>query len=176
MINTTYTGVGSREVPFDTYQLIVRIATELNELGYTLRSGGANGCDSAFEAGGLSNSEIFIPWVGFNHRSGTQYIVPNLKREEAVKITIEVIGKSHWNNLSEGAKKLHTRNAYQVLGKDLNSPSRFLVCYTKEGKTVGGTATAIKLAEKFKVPVYNLGTEDGIIKFLDAIEQYTIIQ
>jgi len=47
---------------------------------------------------------------------------------------------------SDYAKKLHGRNVKQVLGDDLKTPSDFLLCWTKEGKDVGGTRTAIVLA------------------------------
>ena len=40
--NMLYAGIGSREVPDDILSVMTRIASRLEELGYTLRSGG--GC------------------------------------------------------------------------------------------------------------------------------------
>jgi hypothetical protein len=38
-----YAGIGSRETPKDILDLISKIAIKLESLGYTLRSGGADG-------------------------------------------------------------------------------------------------------------------------------------
>ena len=60
--------------------------------------------------------------------------------------------------LSKGAKALHTRNVYQVLGKDLKSPSTFLLCWappTPDG-VKGGTNTAVQLAKKHGAEVINI--------------------
>ena len=46
-----WTGVGSRETPPEIVQLMGTIARGLTKVGGILRSGGATGADSAFEAG-----------------------------------------------------------------------------------------------------------------------------
>lgn len=51
MRSMTYAGIGSRNTPEPVLALMQRCATRLEVLGYTLRSGGANGADSSFEAG-----------------------------------------------------------------------------------------------------------------------------
>lgn len=55
---------------------------------------------------------------------------------------------------------LHGRNVAQVLGHgERNVPSRFLVCWAEvngAGKVCGGTATAVALAERWGVRVFNL--------------------
>ena len=60
--------------------------------------------------------------------------------------------KNNWG------RELHARNCYQVLGRGLNNPSKFLLCWTEGGKAVGGTRTAIKLAERYDVPILNFGS------------------
>ena len=52
------------------------------------------------------------------------------------------------------------RNGYQVLGYDLKTPSKFLICWTKDGKETGGTAQAMRIAKDYKIPVYNLFFEE----------------
>ena len=54
-----YSGVGSREVPKEIGELMTKIAVKLEELGYSLRSGAAEGSDSAFSIK-VKNKEIFI--------------------------------------------------------------------------------------------------------------------
>ena len=162
-----YTGIGSRETPREILSLMAKIATKLELDGYILRSGGASGADIAFERGiaDSKNKEIYIPWNGFNNNY-TGIIGSNQKG------ALELASKVHpaWHRCSAGAKKLHTRNAFQVLGSDLNIPSKFIICWTKNGQEVGGTAIAIKMAKLNKVPVYNLWnkvTFDQLTKYVE---------
>lgn len=62
---------------------------------------------------------------------------------------------------------MHARNVYQVLGKDLDTPSKMLIAWTKltrKGEPMGGTATAINLAKKFGVEVLHLGREEDMLR------------
>jgi hypothetical protein len=67
-----------------------------------------------------------------------------------------------WDILSQGAQKLHARNVHQILGPDLSRPTpvEFVLCWTPDAQVVGGTATAIRLAQDRNIPVYNLADED----------------
>ena len=60
-----YAGIGSRKCPPEILFLMTASAEKLAQRGYTLRSGGASGADSAFEAG-ATRKEIYLPWRGFN--------------------------------------------------------------------------------------------------------------
>ena len=55
---------------------------------------------------------------------------------------------------------MHSRNCHQILGYDLKSPVDCVITWTPNGNIQGGTATAIKLAIKHNIPVFNLGVED----------------
>lgn len=71
-------------------------------------------------------------------------------------------GKPLDKTMSKGAKSLHTRNVFQVLGKDLNNPSEFLVCYAtvdKQGVPKGGTRTAWVIAQKYEIPCFNFAVQ-----------------
>ena len=141
-----YTGVGSRNTPSDILAVMTTVANKLSRCGYVLRSGGATGADTAFARGSLQ-SEIYRP----------EHATP-----ESLKLAASV--HPAWNRCSEYAKKLHARNCFQVLGRNLDTPSDFLLCWTPDGCTgkhnrsisTGGTATAIVLAEQRKIRVYNL--------------------
>jgi hypothetical protein len=64
-----------------------------------------------------------------------------------------------WEACKQGARKMHTRNVFQVLGKTLDQPSKMLIAWTKldnQGNPKGGTATAIKLATENGVQCFNL--------------------
>ncbi len=73
-----------------------------------------------------------------------------------------VAGKPLEKTMSKGAKSLHTRNVFQVLGRDLETPSEFLVCYApvdKDGIPKGGTRTAYLLAMDYHIPRFNFATQ-----------------
>jgi len=159
-----YTGVGSRNTP-EAIQLIQQqLAMHLEGRGYVLRSGGAKGSDNAFEKGVTvpEYKEIFVPWSGFNGYTGGPGVIDMTgleNRGEAASIA-ETIHPA-WDRLSRGARALHTRNVYQVLGLDLKTPSRFLLCwaeYQGNNRNVvkGGTNTAVQLALRNGVPVLNM--------------------
>ncbi len=66
-----YAGVGSRETPDNVLVQMTKIATFLENKGFTLRSGGAPAADDAFEKGVHiihGKKEIFLPWYKFNGR------------------------------------------------------------------------------------------------------------
>lgn len=146
-----YAGIGSRKAPREILDRFKKIASFLRENGFTLRSGGADGADKAFESCAGSNKEIYLPWKGFNGSFSPYY-----NTDEDAELIAEEIHPA-WSKLSDAAKKLHCRNCCQILGEDLNIPCSFVVCWTPDGKIVGGTATAIRLAEREGIPVFNFG-------------------
>ena len=154
-----YAGIGSRETPDDVLSLMTRLGKFLSEKNIILRSGHAGGADLAFENGcdaaNKANKEIWIPWKGFNN-SDSKFIVSN---PEAFKMASEI--HPAWDRCSDGAKKLHARNMHQILGTDLKTPCNFVICYTKNGLLSGGTAQAMRLAEKYNIPVFNIGSFDS---------------
>ena len=159
-----YTGIGSRKTPKDILEFMTKQAKLLQYHGYTLRSGGANGADTAFETG-INNKDIYLPWQHFNNNLSTEYT-------ELCKGAFDIAAVTHpyWSSLSGVVKKLMARNVYQVLGKDLNSPSEFVLCWTPDGcesskeynKHTGGTGLAISVACNYGIPVYNLKNENAI--------------
>lgn len=145
-----YTGIGSRETPDEIQQAMTKIATILSGANYILRSGGADGADKAFE-NGAKLKEIYIPWRGFNGSTSTL-----IKGEDATARRIASTIHPAWHRCTEPARKLHTRNIFQVLGADLNIKSQFVICWTSDGKPSGGTATAMNLAMNNNIPVFNM--------------------
>lgn len=159
-----YTGVGSRETPLEVLDLMKQIGYRMAELGYIGRSGAAEGADTAFYEGWgehklQSHSHTpfveYLPWKGFNGKYNV--VAPLLENYEQAE---EIASKVHpvWERLSRGAKALHARNVYQVLGDDLSTPSNVLFCYAEPTKigVKGGTNTAVQLAIQNGVKWYNL--------------------
>ena len=150
----TYTGIGSRETPPDILMLMTSLATALSKHNYILRSGGAEGADSAFELG-ATYKEIYLPWNGFNGKvvDGVSYLLP-IETEQAR----EYVYDYHPNGLylKAGAFKLMVRNTYQVLGASLHNPSDVLFCWTSDGRASGGTGQAMRIADDYNIPIINL--------------------
>lgn len=154
-----YTGIGSRETPPDLQKIMYCIANALANDNWILRSGGAEGADSAFEAG-AAKKRIYLPWNNFNGKTvdGVNYIVPPYAESWVMDYHPDA------EYLSPAAKKLMSRNTYQMLGDDLQSPSAFIVCWTQGGKLKGGTAQALRIAADYKIPRYNLYHDNDLRK------------
>lgn len=159
-----YTGIGSRNTPEDIGSLMEDIAKMLDQKGYTLRSGGANGADTFFEQG-AKHKDIFLPWKGFNGNQSQLYA----NSDNQATLLAE---KHHpvWDKLPRPVRKLMERNVYQILGRDLKTPTSFVVCWTPDGcqsgKTrtwkTGGTGLAISLASSMDIPVFNLQRPEAL--------------
>lgn len=132
-----YAGIGSRRTPENICARFSQIAAILDHHGYTLRSGGASGADSAFEKGAFTRKEIFRP----KHAT---------EASMALASTIHPV----WANCDDYARKLHGRNTQIILGLNLDSPVEFVLCWT-DAEFVGGTRTGILLAKQRNIPVFN---------------------
>jgi hypothetical protein len=44
-----------------------------------------------------------------------------------------------------------------VLGLDLETPSKFIICWTKNGKGQGGTGQALRIAKEYGIPIFDAG-------------------
>lgn len=156
-----YTGIGSRETPRAILKAMYAAAQKLSAT-HVLRSGAAKGADTAFEYGANGNWDIYIPWRSFsaNPRHINTSILPNFNQ------AMRIASAHHpaWHLCSHGARMLHTRNVYQILGTDLASPSQFVLMwapqieYEADSHQVkscsGGTGQAVRIARAYGVPVY----------------------
>jgi len=155
----TYAGIGSRETPPDVCEDMRLAARRLGQLGYTLRSGGAAGADEAFRLGSAGYpQQIFTPWRGFIRDPAADAAAIVVTECDTYHDALRIAEKFHpnWSACSPGARKLHARNVMQILGKDLCTPSQFVICWTKTGGPYGGTGQALRLAAGLGVPVWNL--------------------
>ena len=165
----SYTGIGSRKTPKDILVVMTSLANKLSKKGCVLRSGGASGADTAFEEGAGSAKAIFLPWDGFNNRSENlidTFVTGNDK--EARKIAQRF--HPAWNKCNASAKKFHTRNVHQILGFDLESPAEFVICWTPYADKSGGTGQAIRIAEEYNIPIYDLGDESTLKNIKSTIK------
>lgn len=172
-----FTVVGSRKTPAKEAEILRDFSERLLRAGWTGRSGLSGEADLALNRAldrydGLA--ELYIPWDRFNdYTHGAldgRVIYPKRLGNDAKASAMVAELHPVWASLSRGAKALHTRNAYQVLGKDLATPSDVLMCWAlvnRAGQVQGGTATAYNLAVQHGVPVFNLAVP-GQLAALDT--------
>lgn len=166
-----YAGIGSRETPQEILNYFIKLGKYFAKQGLVLRSGGAQGADKAFEVGCDSVSgqkEIYLPWKGFEGSSSSLIVSdPNaFKIAEAFH--------PYWRNLSVGTKKLQARNSHQVLGWDLETPSSFVVCWTVNGTGSGGTGQAIRIANEYNVPIFDVGGYKNLDEIKIELKKFLI--
>lgn len=156
-----YAGVGSRATPANICSWIVSFAKNMANKGYWCSSGAAEGADTAFEKGAHPKTLIYLPWPKFlGHDSGENVM------ERPTALAYRIASEHHpvWQRLGPGIKALLARDVHQVLGTDCKTPVRFVVCWTADGAQTaaetsiqtGGTGMAIRIADTYKIPVWNL--------------------
>lgn len=186
-----YAGIGARPLsdknPNGTPPAIVKKMEDVGALlakkGWGLRSGAAMGADKAFEDGarraGSNKLQIFLPNVGFQGRRPDGKTVFGPEKGERAERAEKMARELHpaGDRLSGFALAAMSRNAYQLLGPDLESPSRVVVCYTKDGRELGGTGQSIRGAAQKNIPVVNLGDKrlltrsaEEIVSVVEAVD------
>lgn len=169
-----YTGIGAREAPKEVLSMIEKIGGHMARKGYVLRSGGAEGSSTIFEKGcdeAGGTKQIYLPWRGFNGNNSPLYTIP----DRAFDIVKGL--NPAWSTQSDSAKKLQARYAMTMLGQQVKEPSACVLCYTSGGKQKGGTGFAIKIAQKYNIPIFDIGAfeqvpdsvKDRLIDFLEGL-------
>jgi hypothetical protein len=155
-MNKIYAGIGSQETPPDILKVMEKLGRKLAKEEWVLRSGGARGADSAFHKGCLDVSgqaEIFTA-------------------QHSTLESIKLAAKYHpnWEACDNHARRLHARNGMILLGENLDTPASFIVCWTLEGKIVGGTGQALRMAADYNIEVRNLADAivlKNVMKYLE---------
>lgn len=163
-----YAGIGSRKTPSDVIELMKKIGYTMAKNDYHLYSGGADGADSAFEVGCdkfiaenrpiNSLKTIFLPWYRFNNHISDYY------NPSSAAMNLAAEFHPAWNKLKDGAKKLHARNCYQVLGPSLGRPVDCVICWSTGN---GGTEQALRIARRYEIKIYNLYSPKTLKQFME---------
>jgi hypothetical protein len=119
------------------------VAGLLAQRGYTLRTGGARGMDSAFQQGAEAAGGQVEVWR------------PGAATEEAYDLAAEF--HPAWSQCSTVTQALHARNGHILLGAGLDDPVDFVLCWTPGGAIVGGTGQGLRIAAAWGIDVVNAG-------------------
>lgn len=173
-----YAGVGSRDTPQEHLERMTHYSKSLHQMQWTLRSGGARGADTYFELGSQRN-DIFLPERKRGKKGTALEDLPLAMVMQAQKI-----GKPfhpRWGQLDEFSLKLMTRNVFQVLGRNLQTPVKFILFWApssfdsdglvKDAK--GGTGFAIRLGRSLGIPLIHVNHPTSR-PVLEAIEEQNL--
>ena len=171
--------IGSRQLEqkqeyFEDIKLCYNVCMRLAQLGITFTSGlceiGMDGiAQKAYSKAvdlGLAKESQFEVYVAdqYNIRRSTlpRKHLAIVRNKDLISETERIASEVHpaWDRCNEWARGMHSRNCHQILGYDLQSPVDAVICWTPNGAVVGGTATAIRIAMKYDIPVFNLGVAD----------------
>ena len=169
----TYAGLGDLQTPEYIIEVIRTTAILLVHDGFMCITGGCQGAEQAFANGTLvagGSVKIHLPWPSFE----AQWIA-KLPKERAQIIVLQDDDTDAYNSV----KTFHP--AYEKLTPSvrainaryfniLNNVS-FLICWTNEGKLIGSTGQAMRLATYLHVPIYNLGIKETLDKMVTKIQQ-----
>lgn len=162
-----YAGVGSRDTPRETLEIMEGAARALSEARMTLRSGRARGADQAFGNGACP------PFAPRARRGGAELFDPkDVTRKSALRVARAFHPAPERIGLTPGAPlpapgeasvaaRLMARNLFQVIGKGCDQVSAATACWTEGGRGGGGTGQAIRISRALGVPVFDLGAPDG---------------
>jgi hypothetical protein len=138
------------------YNVLSKASYKLCIMGYDISTGDADGSDKA----GREGASRAIA----DGATGRLFVYT---AKQATPAAMEIAGTYHpyWHGIKkEYVRMLHGRNAFQVLGINLDQRALGLLCWTPDGcechaersiKT-GGTGTAISIADAYEVPIANL--------------------
>lgn len=184
--------IGSRQLEqkqeyFEDIKLCYNVCMRLAQLGVTFTSGLCElGMDSIAQKAyskavdlGLAKESQFEVYVADQYNICRSTLprkhLAIVRNKDLISETERIASEVHpaWDRCNEWARGMHSRNCHQILGYDLQSPVDAVICWTPDGKIHGGTATVIRIAMKYDIPVFNLGVKDkesvlqSIKKFLE---------
>ena len=171
--------IGSRQLEqkqeyFKDVKLCYNVCMRLAQLGVTFTSGlcelGMDGiAQKAYSKAvdlGLASESQFEVYVAddYNIRKSNlpRKHLAITRNKDLISETERIASEVHpaWERCNEWARGMHSRNCHQILGYDLKSPVDAVICWTPKGNIQGGTATAIRIAIKYNIPVFNLGCDN----------------
>jgi hypothetical protein len=162
-------GIGSRKLKNGDFEQISGFAAKLiKKYDCWIRSGHAPGSDYAWETGAGERCIVYLPFKRFGDRDGlklkTKSVMcwdkaPEIARRRALTSVYD--HHPRYETLDTPGKiRLHARNYFQVFGSQEEiRPVQAVICWADsdgKGGVRGGTGQAVRLANDFGIPVFNM--------------------
>ncbi len=174
-----YAGIGARRTPPYILETMREIAILLANNNYTCNTGAARGADQEFAKGAIAGNgkvNLMLPWTTYEQKWTSMLSnmpTGNVRIHTLCAIhtkAIESVKQFHpaAENLKQSVEKLHARN-YMII-EDAN----FVICWTPNGKEIGGTGQGIRIANHLNIPIHNLGDKDCLAKFETMINNQNL--
>ncbi len=185
--------VGSREVPEDELELLIRVGRTFTDMGYDISSGDAFGSDRAGWVGARQsdrydahNARIYLVDSYRNRQRAIEHGFKIAQDYSENWITAEAIAlkaRGSWNGIdgphNQFKRDLHVRNVFQILGHSLIDPVKAMVYYApvkgrpEREQVDGGTNTALQIAKTVGIEKrYNIATKVGYDWVNEFLKQY----
>jgi hypothetical protein len=157
-----------RDYPNEIKDKLVRILADYANQGYVIR---INGDDPVFVQKvkdlACPRLEIYIPFKDFNQIETKHYFNHETAKE---------VAKSNfpsWDKVPDFIKSLFARNVRLLFGDKLNSPVLELFFWSEDGcesgfkitQKTGRISALIRLADRYKVTMHNIGNESTLKRF-----------
>lgn len=184
--------VGSRDVPLEYLELLIRLGKTYTDLGYHISSGDAFGSDRAGWYGArLSEryepdlSRIYVLDSKLNQTRAREHgfiVAQDYLECWTIATAMALEARGSWNGLKDQYQRdLHTRNVYQIHGHTLSEPIKALIYYARPIGILereicsGGTNTTLQVAKRAGIePRVNLATEKGYNWVIDFLKQHEV--
>ncbi len=157
-----YIITGDRNTPPEVADRMIVAMKQLEEKHFTTRTTGLDGPDNAVEAQ-ATNLELFLPWKGFNNKVSKNYY--------NTKECLIIAKQFHpaFDGLKPAIHAFLGCNVRLVLGNNLKSAARFMICYTEDGaeneksrtSKTGNLGLPISIATTMRIPVFNFRHTDA---------------
>jgi hypothetical protein len=150
-----YCGFGDAAAPAHVLERMQLIAGRLRLRGWTLRTGAAPGCESAFAAGAGHHKEVVAPELLDARHGPTGYRAPNKAWELAEA------AYPRWWSMSLEERATAARHVHMLLGFNLDRPVNAIIHWSADdrGDRPGRMANSdlrVKLAAERFIPIINL--------------------
>ena len=162
-----YTGLASNDTPTAIRAIMTELAMELESSGIILRSAAHPEMHSAFLRGveAVGKKEVYVTW---SHGRHSQHRIHPSQIDSATKaLSLSIIQRflPHMTVSQITQHDFISMAPYLILGRDLNTPSRFVICWTPDGLGQHGVGPALRIARYYGIPVFDLGCSKSLAAF-----------
>ncbi|MCP4353772.1 MAG: hypothetical protein GY795_50640 [Desulfobacterales bacterium] len=176
-----YIGTGPTGTPNNITRLMEAVASKLESDGFSLRTGDIGKADAAFSKGVINKENICI--FSAKYLSDLETEEYRLTRK-AVSIA-QKVHQADWKSVSSYVRSIYAKSAFLVLGKNLDTPSKFVIYWriSKERMAshieqamhleheikLAEIDTAVLIAVHYKIPVFNLAEKEHLNRLEDYV-------